>query len=290
MADPLNLEEVRLMPVEDMGDEHKAFLKEHEADLNDDEKAAFQEFLAVPAKEDEEEEHEGETEEDKTAREAKEAAEAGGVTETPPVFKTKEEADAWVEDKIKEHDEAVAAQKKEEEEAAKAPPELKFFDPEWKPKNWNDFAVQFFKALVSKPELAKTITPIVREELANMSVSERREIEKINEGFNTEMQEMFKEGLIPDPTSPEGIKIDKQISLIGAQMKANNMREAYDRWAKTPLEFGGGYDPGAKRVVSHKQKAGLVSKGGGSGTPAKKEKSYKDVHGKSLDTLLEEET
>lgn len=287
----INLDELRLKDTADMTAEDKAFLVEHKVELTEEEVTAFSAFI----NEDEGEEgddNEEETDEEKAQREADEAAAAGAPK--PPVFKTVEESEKWLADKKKEWEteqtkaaqEAIDAKKAEDEAAANADKPIQFFQAGYKPKDYNAFANDLFKVIVTNLGKNPTLVGDIREALGQMTAQERKTIDSINVEFDQELKQMAAEGLVPDPTTDEGKKMDKILTNIGARMGLGSMREAFQ--AYKDLGAAMGVDPAKQKatMTSQKQKASMVGRGGG-GTPSPSKKNYqKDVHKKSMDDIM----
>lgn len=291
----INLDELRLKDVADMTAEDKAFLVEHKADLTEEEVAAFSTFIN-PAEEGEEgEEGEDETEEEKAQREADEAAAAAGAPK-PPVFKTVEESEKWLADKKKDWEadnakaaeEAIDAKAAEAAAAANADKPIEFFQPGYKPKDYNAFANDLFKVIVTNLGKNPTLVSDIREALGQMTAAERQTIDKINVEFDQELKQMAAEGLVPDPTTDEGKKMDKILTNIGARMGLGSMREAFAAYKDLGSAMGVTTVKTKADMTSQKQKASMVGRGGG-GTATPPKKNYqKDVHKKSMDDIMAE--
>ena len=115
------LDEVRLKEPDELTDEEKGLLKEHQDELSDEEKDAFKSVIEPKEEEPKEE-------------------------EPFKTFKTQDELDAFLEEnKSKEELED------KEEEGGVEP--ANFFPDDYKPKNWNEFANDLLPKL--KPEIRK---------------------------------------------------------------------------------------------------------------------------------------
>jgi len=302
MTDALNLDDIRLKSVESMTDAEKDFLVENKAELTKEELAAFTEFIPADdtAGDEGEDDEEGEDE--------------GDDKDKQPAFKTVEEANKWLADKKKEWETEEA--KKEADAKAEADRKAKegevpeYFKAGYKPKDWNQFTHDFIPILVNNLVKNTEFSAGIRDALGQQTVAERERVDKINTEFDTELAAMHKEGLVPDPATDEGKKVDKMLTTIGAMLGLGSMRDAYtaaqNLGKTTGVDFlkggkpvaddgagggeGGEGDDKKSDMATQKKKAGLIGKGG-SGAPAKKgEKNYKETHGRSLDDIMADAT
>lgn len=232
----------------------------------------------------------------------------------------------------KEIDEYVAQKKKELEEAGASREEIKdkkdeiiqfwkyskndedkFFIPqEEAPKDWNHAFTHFLNFLREHPEvLVKDLVPHLQKGLADLSESEKKQAQQLNEGFDQELRDLNKQGKIADPKTPEGQLVDALITRVGATYKLSSMKDAYELWAKMSPELGGGfgYKPGQplwkvekdaegrsklvtvtnskkETVREQKRAAAKIGGGGGGAKPDPAKKNYGDLHRKSLDDLM----
>ncbi len=200
-------------------------------------------------------------------------------------FETEEEYNTWVEEERVKLQPAPVAPVAPIEEST-------LFDPKWKPKDWNDFAVQLLNNPKAAKILQEMIIPETRKAIADMTEKDRQELEQINVGYDKEYNSLAKKGLLPSLDSEEGQKINQQISLIGATYGQVNLTKSYELWRKIPKSEGGGleYTPPAKeKLNAQKIAAGKVaSPQGGQPKIIGKGKSYSEIHLKSIDDQIEE--
>ena len=219
--------------------------------------------------------------------EPKEPTEELEPTEEPfKVFKTQEELDAYIEAEREKFAIPPDIDKKSEDVT-------RIFDPNWKPLDWNDFAISLLENPTARQMLIKEMSGEVMGELKNMTQAEKEEMEKINKGYDEEYDTIAKQGLLPALNTEEGKKVDKQISLIGATYGIASIAKSYDLWKKIPIAQGGGleYVPPKKASLNlQKQRAGLVQSPSGTQPPQGKVRTYEDFHKKSMDDLMDEVT
>lgn len=222
--------------------------------------------------------------------EVEEEKEEEEVEEEPfRTFKTQEEFDEFIAEERKKLEEL---EKPDEEEEEKEEEEIKFFDDDWKPKDWNDFTLSLLKNPTARRFLAQNMAGEVRTEIENLTAAERKELEDINEEYNKEYDQLAKEGKVPDRSTPEGKVIDQQISTLGALYGQTSIVKSYELWSKIPKDQGGGLDyesPSKTKLSEQKKKSGKIGSGRkGTKTDTTKTKKYEDVHTKSLDEQVQE--
>lgn len=206
--------------------------------------------------------------------------------ETPfKTFATEEEYQTWAEEERQKLQPVV-----EQPTVPAGDPVI--FDPEYKPKDWNDFAVNLLKSPEAVKILQEKIVPETRKAIEDMTTKERQELENINKGFDSEYNGLAKKGLLPALDSEEGQKLNQEISLIGATYGQVSLTKSYELWKNIPKAKGGGleYTPPAKeKLNAQKAAAGKIgSSAGGAKAPAAKGRSYADLHNKNLDTIVSE--
>lgn len=235
------LNDARLKDLDELTDDDKALLREHKDDLTDEELTAFKDVLTEPEP----------------------------AKEPEPFFKSKEEADTYIEDKINAR---LADIKVPETKEPEPPKDDRFFDEGYKPKDWEDYAEKLFPKFV---ERMQKMSAAQREKL-NQQIAER------NKMFDKEIDDLRTKGEpIPARGTKEFEAFDKELAGIGMKFKGvSNMTEAYEIYKATK-----GTDKG-DISDSQKQTASRVGKsGGGSGTVTK-DRKYKDVAGRSMDDVM----
>ena len=214
-------------------------------------------------------------------------------TEEPfKTFKTQEEYDSFIGDELKKAQEE-AGSGESEEPAKKTEEPLKFFEEDWKPADWNDYTVSLLKNTEVRKYLSQNMAGDIKTEIDNLTTAERKELETIDEGFDKEYDVLAAAGKVPDRSTEEGQSINKQISILGATYGQTSITKAYDLWSKIPTAQGGGIGyvaPVKAKVKAQKAKSGMIG-GSRSGTKAttKADGKYEDIHGKSLDELVQEQ-
>ena len=235
------------------------------------------------------------TEEDDNADEG--IIKEGGEEEQPfKTFKTEEEYQEFIAEERKKLQELDSDDKKVDTkpDTKKAPGDNKFFSEDWKPEDWNDFTANLLSNPKVREFIAKEYAVDIQTQLNELSNSERQEINDINAEFDKQYDDLAKQGLVPNRSTPEGKVIDQQISLIGATYGQTSMTKAYELWKKIPTKQGGGLDYDQKTAVKsttneNKEKSAKIGSGR-KGTMAEQTKvrKYEDVHSKSLDVQVQE--
>ena len=215
------------------------------------------------------------------------------ITEDEPfkTFKTQEEYDSFIaEERAKVAESQESGGDDDEDEKDEVP---QFFDPNFKPKDWNDYTFNLLKNPAVKEYLSKNYAGDIRKEIDDMSAAEKKELLDINATYDEQYDSLAKDGKVPERSTPEGKAIDKQISVIGATYGQTSMIKAYEIWSKIPVSEGGGLDytaPTNKKITQQKQKSGLIgSSRKGTKTDTTKVKQYEDIHNKSLDEQVQEQ-
>lgn len=185
----------------------------------------------------------------------------------------------------------------EDAEAAKdALKSVKIFDPTWKPKDWNDALVQLF------PHIRKMIKD---EDAAEVAKTESGR-QEFNKKLDIEYDTLVKEKKIPDRSTEDGKRVNRELATVGAAYGLGSYRTAFDIWSKLPkgteliLPNGdkakvGGLDgavttPATKKTNPSKAASRFISgnSSAAAGGNAKKKPDYSKIHGKSMDSLLDE--
>jgi len=256
----MDLEDIRLKDASELEDDEKEFLKEHSDDLNDEEKETFKDFLGSDDDEDEDKGFGFKTKED---FEAAVTEKARALIQEELAKKGKDDDD---EDEDKDKDKGV----------------INVFDKSYKAPDWNE---PFNKAL---PAL---VTAVIKE-IQGMNDKQRAELDRINQGFETEIEGLRKSNPeeIPKAGTEERKTFDKDLAQIGVKYRLQNMTQAFEIYQKDLAikKAGGGGDE--KKTADEKAKAlaRKVSGGGKGGDASGKSRSYADLHNKSLDELMDE--
>lgn len=273
----LDLEKVRLLPLENIGTAEIAFLNEHKAELDAEEKAAFVGFLTP----------------DPEVIAAPVIPEP--ETPTPPVtpapainpdeFIKKEEMASYIEDKRKEWEAANVSKAEQDKKEA----EIKQLYKEGElPTDWNDFGNKVIDSAVEKvfAQLNKQ-----NEDAKAAAAATEKEREKVLAGFQAEFATLEKDGKIPNVGTEEGKKVMEQIFKVGMDNGKVTVTEAYALWSQLPEEFGGGYKTGntAEKQRLNKQKEAAGKVGGGTTAPPATEAWIKPEERRklSMDQLLD---
>ncbi len=267
---PTPLEDIdREKELSELTDDEKQVIRDNVDDLSDEDKEVFKTVL-------EEEEEE----------------------DAPLSFKDEDELNAYLDKREKAKAEEAKKAELEEEEAKKQFP---FFEDGKLPKNWND---AFNKAY---PKF------IERQQKEQQESLEKRnaEIKKLNEKFDAEVEVLRKtDDSIPEKGTDERAEYDSELSKIAVQYNQTTMTGAYkikkgldavkelegNKEEEEEEEEGDiegnqnlkGKPPLKKKVpLSQKRTARRIGKSGGvKGSGAKK---YRDVAGKTMDEIMDEE-
>jgi len=193
-------------------------------------------------------------------------------------FESKEEFDKAV----SERTEAILADKekarKEEEEKAKGKGEEdeRFFPDGYQAKDWNEAAKEMF------PKFRERIF----KEQNEVRQKTQETLDNINKEFDAEIETIAKEDkTIPAKGTKERDDFETELSQIGIEYQGvTNMTQAYKIWQA--LNSGGK----KTEEVGEKQKslASKVGRTGGEGETVKK-RSYKEISGRSMDELIDED-
>ena len=244
-----DFETIRLKEIEELTDSDKDVLKQHAEELTDDEKGIFKDII---------------TEEKKEEKEFK--------------FGSQEEFD----NAVTERTEAILAEKekarKEEEEKAKQGKEgeeERYFPEGYQAKDWNEAAKEMFPKFREK----------IFKEQNEVRQKTQETLDNINKEFDAEIEAIAAEDkTIPTKGTPERETFETELSQIGVEYQGvTNMTQAYKIWKA--LNTGG-----KKQEVGEKQKslAEKVGRTGGEGETVKK-RSYKEIAGRSMDELIDQD-
>jgi len=192
--------------------------------------------------------------------------EPAATTEEPFMqFKTQAEYEAWAET---ERQKLVP-----QEEPTEEPSEGLFKNGE-QPEDWRE-VIEVAKREVKKEDERKS-------QLAA----------KTNQLFDQQYEQFAQKKGLPSLTTAEGQELNKQITSFGVKFKQQTMADAAELWSVVPKEHGGGLSYTAPKVHSSNPNRAVSAKiGGGSGNtnPAKQGRSYAELHGKDIDTLIQED-
>lgn len=185
----------------------------------------------------------------------------------------------------------------EDAQAAKdALKSVKIFDKDWKPKDWNDALVQLF------PHIRKMIKDEDAAEVAKTEAGRQ----EFNKRLDTEYDSLVKEKKIPPRTTEDGKRVNRELAIVGSAYGLGSYKTAFDIWSKLPKGTelvlpngdkakvgglgGGTADTTTKKINPSKAASRRIA---GNSTPespagAKKKVDYSKVHGRSMDSLLDE--
>lgn len=232
-----DLEEVRLKEVDELTDDEKNLLKEHQDDLSDDEKEAFKSIIETKEEEKEEEKED----------------------EPFKSFKTEEEFNKFIEEERGK----VEPEDKEEEGEDEEP--VDFFPKDYKPKDWNQFA----------KDLLPKLQPHMRQEFTKYSDEQKKQIAEINAQFDQEIEQLrVIDSSIPAAGTPERKEFDRELAQVALKNKnVRTMTEAYSIYKKEKGDKGDDDKDVSDEQKDLAKKVGGGSKSGGK----KKEREYKEL-------------
>ena len=264
MSEELTLDDVRLKDAESLSDEEKTLLKDNQDDLTDEERETY-----------------------KVALEEKPAGEDKEGEEFKLPFKTQEEFDTYVEKKAQAIVEAAKEpEENEDEDKDKGDDQPEpFFDKGYKPKDWEEFAQEFF--------------PKMADRMAKMTEAQKQkttdELKKINEGFDQEIVALRESGEdIPEVGTKEKVEFDRELAKIGMKYSGvTNMKEAYEIY-KVLHGAGNKVDDGeeveGETEEQKKERINTAKKvlgGDGGGGNTRQPRKYKDIAGRTMDEAVE---
>lgn len=158
-----------------------------------------------------------------------------------------------------------------------------------KPKDWNDLAKTVIRYLTSEDQ-KKAVVDYIR----NMTETQKKEMEKIDQEFDHEFDELAAQGLVPKRGTKEGDEVNAKISTIGGTYGLPSMKQAYELAKKIPASEGGllDYKPTAAPKVNPSKQASRFIKSSTQTQSASKGKSvipYAKLHNaRSVDELIDE--
>lgn len=195
-----------------------------------------------------------------------------------PVFKTKEEADNYIAEKVIQ---ALNESKEKEERERQSKEAEKFFDDSYIPKNANDLAANLI------PILDKKIRDNIKAEQEHLTAEQQ----KINTLFDKQTDDLIKGGKLPPQDTDEGKQALGSMLKFGAQYGARDVNMAYDLWSKVPEEFGGGYKIKSEEKEKAKDQRAAAGMVGGlkSADPSKpKPLNYDQRRSTDMDSLIQD--
>lgn len=240
-----NIDEVKIKPAKWLDDGEKDFLRQNVDKLNDEDKAAYADFLtpdddtagtgdqnAAAGSSDDGNNNGGQGDQananaagdDQSGKDAGAGANANPVNpDTGYQFKNEAEARAFVERTLQEKE----AEKQKALDAAKTPEERRFVEDNFKPDNWNEgfkLAVKFAK-----------------EEIRAENAAEEKKVADNRKRLQTEWEDVAKVNSLPSLDTQEGRVVHDQILKIAIAHGKTNFKDAHELWSMIPAEKGGGY-------------------------------------------------
>lgn len=234
----MELKDLLLKTAGQLKTEEREFIKQHVAELTDEDKDAYAVFLNSPA-------DAGGSEGKPSAGAADAGGNSGGEgdaggsadqgggaapsNQPAYVFKTEEDAQKFVKDQIAQNEK----DKQAAIDAAATPAEKKWVEDTWKPQTWNE-------GIKTAAEAAVVIME-EKQAKANKAAQEH------NTRVEADWQALRTEHKLPDlrnddgSANPEGLKLHDAIVDIGTKMGKTNFKDAYEVYMMIPVEKGGGY-------------------------------------------------
>lgn len=282
-----DINDLRLHTVDELDDQQKAYIKDHQDQLTDEDKEAYVSFL---------EESSQETPDPQKTEVDNDPHSSEPEPKTTPEPQYQADFDKRLE-AIQKSIESIAppVSPPQTEDAPKPPT---FFGDN-QPGNWQDVD----KAIAQAYQQAKedAIKAVEENNAKKIQEAEQKQeaIKKAVEGFEQEYIDLAKEGKIPDLNTEDGKRVKDQIWTIGNKYGSNNIHEAFNTWSQIAAEHGGGYNPQPHKTPEQLQKERLDAQkraasqvGGGGGAPPSSKPTdvtYQDLAAKSLDQLIDEE-
>lgn len=196
------------------------------------------------------------------------------VEEKPFAFKSQEEFDKAVTTKTEKVLEDKEKAKQEEEEAKKRPPEEEFFPKDYQAPDWNKAAKDMYPKFRDR----------MLKEQGETNKKRQDQIDKINKTFDEEVKELAKKENIPEDDTKARKTFSTELSKIGLEYTGvTNMTQAHKIWKVLKTE--------KKEEVPERQSdlASKIGRSSGEGTTVK-ERSHKELSGRSMDELIEEDS
>lgn len=254
----MDLDDIRLKMSDELNEDERKFLNEHVGELNDEEKEAYKDII--------------------TSEELPKGKEGEGEEEIK--FKSQADfdkaVDAVVAKAIAQKEEERKTAEEEEKRRKETPPDDRFFPEGYQAKDWNEAAKEMYgkfeERFTKKQEQTKRETQTA--------------LEKINQEFDKEIEDLSaQDSAIPAKGTKERDEFDRELAEIGVEFAGvTNMTQAYKIYqalhtGKTKTE---GVPESQRRIASN------VGRSGGERTQIS-ERKYKDIHGRTMDDLLDEE-
>lgn len=278
-----DLAKLKLKTADDLEDDERQFIIDHQDELNDEDKDAYSSFLPP--------------EDPKTTQEEEEPTppptDEPEPKKEPLTFKSQEEMDEYFEKKFGSQINEIKSQlpKPQPEPEPKPKPEKKYI--EGQPKSWEEFD----KAIKQAKEDAKTELVEQLEKEKKEAQTKQQELEQAREkaiaGLKDEYAKLAEsDKSLPKLDTQEGVKKFEELVKWGSERKQENLTDTYGLWSKIPVEHGGGLDTQQKKELDKKkveaQKKAAASLSGKGGEAPKKERSYQDLKKMDLSEIIEE--
>ena len=246
-----NLDDILLKDVDGLTDAEKGFLREHASELENTEKESYKDIL----------EEKKEEKVDNT----------GGFN-----FKTQEELDKYLEEKIAAKIPAPKEDKKEDDIPD-------FVSKDWKPADWNDA----FKTLLKHPKFMEYLTKnenlkgTVKETITETEQAKENSRKEINQKIDDEIAAIRgKDKDIPAVGTPEALEWEKKIAQTFVDFPSlRSVDEAYRIVKLSEL----------KKEIKEDEKEDLARKvGGGKATgEVNKERKYSEIARRDMDAAYD---
>lgn len=249
-----DLDDILLKDIDSLDDDDKKYLREHKDELEESELESYKDVLEEKKEE--------------------KVDETGGFN-----FKTQEELDKYLEEKIAAKIPPVKVEEKKETEE-----ELPdFVSKDWKPADWNDA----FKTLIKHPKfieyLAKneTVKGTVKETITETEQAKENSRKEINQKIDDEIAAIrAKDKEIPTAGTPEAVEWEKKIAQTFVDFPSlRSVDEAYRIVKLSEL----------KKEIKEDEKEDLARKvGGGKATGEQtKERKYREIASRDMDEAFD---
>lgn len=237
-------------------------------------------------------------EEEEPKEAEKPSGEATDQTGQTVTFKSANDLNEFVKSQMEtlKSDTSTEEEKKDAKDSLES---MKFFDDDYKPKDWNE----------AMREIVKNLRPVFnklnQQEDEQQKQATKDHIQKINDEFDAAYDELAATNNLPKRGTEEGKTVDREITAVGAAFGITDYKKAYTAWSKMPkgteislsngskIKVGGlqtEAKPEVKKENPSKKVSRLMSNGNNSPTAEQKGKvEYFDIHNNSMDQLLEED-
>lgn len=236
-----DLTQLKLKTSEDLDGAEKDYIIQHQNELNEEDKAAYSDFLPR-----EEINSESEITEDKS-EEVKEP-----VEEKPPepVFKSQEDVDKYLEEKLAERDAKQKEELSARAEEEKQPEQPVFFQDGEKPTDWNDALTRAYNKAKEDAVLEyKKMNEAEKEAFKE----QQKKLDDANKKIQEDFEKLVKENKIPELDSEEGKEAQRKIIQFGIKHR-KNVLDAFELLEDIPTDRGGFLSAEAKSQVDAKAK------------------------------------